>query len=200
MNFIIEPAESMYLAMQKRLDDFGKGNKINEILIKAINETAVWTKDRTHEETRGMYTIKGGSFKKSDLKLKRASKTRLWAVIKVTGYALSLKKAYKYRSNTKVKAARALIKSNGAMKDLELKADGKSYKAFLATMASGHDGIFQRVPGKRMKNRPQKEAIKEIMALSRAKAAEMAYIKNVDPDKNEIYYRLHKHMNAIIGG
>jgi len=124
MNITIKPT-SMYLAIQKRLDDLGKGDKVNEVLLKAIDETAVWTKNRTYEATREMYTIKDDSFPKSDLK-KRTSKIRLRAVIKVTGYPLSLKKAYEYRENTKEEAVQALIKSGGAMKELELKSGGKS--------------------------------------------------------------------------
>lgn len=196
----VEPAEAMFLAMQKRLDDLGKGDRAREVMQKAINETASWMKERTYEATKEMYTIKANSFRKSDLKLTKASKTRLRAVIEVKGYTLSLRKAYRSRKNTKRKAARALVKSSGAMKELELKSDGNSYKAFLATMASGHEGIFQRVPGKKMRSASGREAIKEILAMSRAKAVEKAYMEKVDPDKNELYYRLHKHINAVIGG
>lgn len=196
----VEPAEAMFLAMQKRLDDLGKGDRAREVMQKAINETASWMKERTYEATKEMYTIKANSFRKSDLKLPKASKTRLRAVIEVKGYTLSLRKAYRSRKNTKRKAARALVKNSGAMKELELKSDGNSYKAFLATMASGHEGIFQRVPGKKMRSASGREAIKEILAMSRAKAVEKAYMEKVDPDKNELYYRLHKHINAVIGG
>lgn len=197
---IIEPAEAMYSALQKRLDEMGKSDRMGEVMMKAINETASWTKDETFRATRDMYTIKAGSFRKSDLELKKATKTRLTAIIKVTGYTLSLRKSYKSRKNTKKTAARALVRNNGAMKELELKSGGKSYKAFLATMSNGHEGIFQRVPGTKMKNKPGREAIKEILAMSRSKAVEKAYMERVDPDKNELYFRLHKHLNAVIGG
>ena len=196
----VEPAQAMYLAMQKRLDEMGKRDRIGEVMMNAINETASWMKDETYKAAKGMYTIKAGSFRKSDLELKKATKTRLRAVIRVTGYTLSLRKAYKSRKNTKRKAAQALVRSSGAMKELELKSGGKSYKAFLATMASGHEGIFQRVPGTKMKNKPGREAIKEILAMAKSKAAERAYMEKVDPDKNELYSRIHKHLNAVIGG
>lgn len=196
----VEPAQAMYLALQKRLDEAGKSESIGEVMMKAINETASWMKEETYNATKGMYTIKAGSFKKSDLKLEKAKKTRLRAVIKVTGHTLSLRKAYKSRKNTRKKAAQAMVRSGGAMKELEIKSGGRSYKAFLATMSSGHEGIFQRVPGSQMKNKPGREAIKEILAMAKSKAAEQAYMEKVDPDKNELYFRLHKHLNEVIGG
>lgn len=106
------------------------------------------------------------------------------------------------------KSAGAMVIKSGAMKELELKANGKSYKAFVAKMKTGHEGIFQRTPGKYMKGYSPsgktkgREAIKEIMAMSKAKAAEMVYEKgNLYSDlQEEISYRLLKHMNAVIGG
>ena len=91
-----------------------------------------------------------------------------------------------------------MVIKSGAMKELELKANGKSYKAFLAKMKTGHEGIFQRTPGKYMKGHSSSGKTKG----RKAKAAEMVYEKgNLYTDlQEEISYRLLKHMNAVIGG
>ena len=85
---------------------------------------------------------------------------------------------------------------------LTIHNNGSVYKAFLAKMKSGHEGIFQRVPGKKMEKDPKKQAIKEILSLSKSKAAEMVYEKNgvYAVIQEEMVLRLHKHMNAVIGG
>ena len=187
------------MALMKKLDEMGKGDSAKEVMLKAIKETAAWTKTSIIEETRAMYTIKSNSFKKSDIKLKNATKTHLEAALTVHGGPLSVRKAYKSRKNGKRKGASVQVRSNKAMKELALYTNGRTYKAFLAEMSSGHQGIFQRDPNKMMRSKTNREAIREIFSLSKSKAAEMAYKKNVHVT-SELYYRLHKHMNAVIGG
>ena len=68
-------------------------------------------------------------------------------------------------------------------------------------MKTGHEGIFQRVPGEHMEKRQRREKIREIMSMSRAKAAEIVYRDKIEADvKTELSYRLHKHMNEVIYG
>ena len=189
----------MLEALLKKLDEMGKGDSVKEVMLKAIRETAAWTKTSIYEETKAKYTIKSNSFRKSDIKVKNASKTHLEAFLTVQGGPLSVRKAYRSRKNGKRKGASILIKNSSSMKELTLNANGRLYKAFLAEMSSGHQGIFQRDPDKTMKSKPNREAINEIFSLSRSKAAEMAYKERVHVT-SELYYQLHKHMNAIIGG
>ena len=209
MMITVEAAPALYLALQKRLDEMGKGGYMKEVMRKAIRETAKSTQERIYAETKAMYTIKRGAFKKSDIRIKNPTKNQVSAILKVKGEPLALKDSYKNRINGKRKGASAQVRSDGMMKELTIKSDGRTYKAFVATMTnvskdgrvSKHEGIFQRVPGKRMKKDPRREAIKEIHALAKSKAAERAYREKVDSDvKGELSYRLHKHVNAMMGG
>lgn len=209
MMITVEPTPALYLALQKRLDEMGKGEYAKEVMRKAIRETAKSMQEKLHAETRAMYTIKQSALKKSDIRVKNPTKNHLIAILKVEGEALSLKGSYSSRSNGKRKGASALVMAGGKMKELKIESGGHTYKAFVATMTNvskggkvtEHAGIFQRVPGKRMKKDPRREAIKQIYAPARSKAAERAYREEVAPDvQGELSYRLHKHVNAMMGG
>ena len=208
MRIQIAPNQAALDAIQKRLSEMGKEDTFGNVLKKAINEVATAGKNLLYSETRSEYTIKPVEFKKSDIVRKGATARKLIATLSVRGETPGIRKAYKTRKNSKRKSAGAMVIKSGAMKELELKANGKSYKAFVAKMKTGHEGIFQRTPGKYMKGYSPsgktkgREAIKEIMAMSKAKAAEMVYEKgNLYSDlQEEISYRLLKHMNAVIGG
>lgn len=207
MRIAVEPYKPMYDALLKRLDEVEKGGVANDVMLKAIRETAPQAKTMIHVGTRRMYTIKASAFRKSDIKLKQASKRNLRAILSVGGKALPLRASYRTRANSKKKAAKAMIKTSSNLKELELKSGGRSFKAFLATMKSGHEGIFQRVPGEYMKKRPRtehmkgREKIKEICSLAKSKAVKNAWNDNVSSEVyDELYYRIHRHMNAVIGG
>lgn len=206
MNITVEPSPALYLALQKRLREMGKSDYAKEVMRKAIRETAKAVKEELHSGARTLYTIKKGAFKKSDIKVTNPTKNKLRAILEVEGEPLALKASYQNWKNGKKKAASALIKAGGNKKELEFESGGRTYKAFVATMtnvskdgkASEHAGIFQRVPGKYMKKNPHKEAIKQIYAPAKSKAAEGAY-GEMDV-KGELSYRLHKHINALMGG
>lgn len=199
MKILISPYQATFDAIQKRLEEMGKGEQMKDVLKKAIDDLAKETKEQLHEETKGMYTIKASQFRKSDI---RENSRNGSSMLTVKGTTIPIRKGYRNRKNSKRKAASALIrKASGALKTMELKSGGRSYKAFVATMKSGHEGIFQRVPGKRMKSNPKKEAIQEMVSLSRSKAAEMAYREKIsDGIQTEMSFQLLKHMNAVIGG
>lgn len=201
MKITVEPTPALYSALQKELDAMGKGDRIKEVLRKAIRETAKETKERIHSETKASYTIKTASFKKTDIKVTNPSRKNTGALIEVEGGPLGIRKSYKNRRNGIRKGASAKVKTDGSMKELTLKSGNKQYKAFVATMKTGHEGIFQRVPGERMEKRPGREKIREMMSLSRSKAAELVFRDKIEADvKGELSYRLHKHMNAAIYG
>lgn len=205
----VEPTPALYIALKKRLDEMGKGEYAKEVMRKAIRETAKSMQERIHAETRAMYTIKKSAFKKSDIRVKNPTKNQMRAILEVEGEPLALKGSYSSRKNAKRKGASALIMSGGRMKELKMESGGHTYKAFVATMTnvskdgkvSRHAGIFQRVPGKYMKKDPRREAIKQIYGPAKSKAAERAYQERIASDaKEELSYRLHKHMNAVIYG
>lgn len=196
----IVPAQVTYNAIQKRLNELGKGDSMRTVMRKAINELATDTKNTLHREVRARYTIQASEFKKADIRKKSASARRLEAHLRVRGPSVAIYK-YKNEGNSEHEAAKAMIIKSGTMKELERNAGGRSYKAFIAKMESGHEGIFQRVPNKKMKSNPQKDAIKELMSLSEAKAAGKVYEQEIDGDmQGELRYRMLKHMNAVIDG
>lgn len=201
MRITVEPSPALYIALQKELEAMGKGDRTKEVLRKAIRETAKETKERIHSETKVTYTIKTASFKKTDIKVTNPSKGNTGALIEIKGSPLGIRKSYQNRRNGKRKGASAMVKTEGSMKELTITSGNKQYKAFVTTMKTGHEGIFQRVPGEQMKKRPGREKIREIMSMSRAKAAEIVYRDKIEADvKGELSYRLHKHMNAVIYG
>ena len=209
MMITVEPSPALYLALKKRLEEMGKGDRAKEVLQKAIKEMAHSTKLRLHSETKAIYTIKRSAFKQSDIRVKNPTKNRLYAMIAVEGEPTPLKGGYSSRKNAKRKAASAKVRADGSMKELTLASGGRKYKAFVETMMnvskggeiSEHSNIFQRVPGEKMKNRPGREKIKQIYAPARSLAAKNAYQEKIAPDmQGELSYRLHKHMNAVIYG
>lgn len=206
----IEPYQVTLDAIQDRLTEMGKGSSMREVLKKAINDVSAQTKESLYKKTREEYTIKSSAFKKSDVKKEAARKNKLESVIRVAGKMLGIRAGFKTRKNSKKKAAQAMVLTKGAMRELEITSGGRSYKAFVASMTntsksgavSSHTGIFRRIPGKYMKGKPGREKIGEIMAISKAQAAGMVYVRNNmwTEIHNEMSSQLLKHMHAVIGG
>lgn len=134
MRIQIAPNQAALDAIQKRLSEMGKEDTFGNVLKKAINEVATAGKNLLYSETRSEYTIKPAEFKKSDIVRKGATARKLIATLSVRGETPGIRKAYKTRKNSKRKSAGAMVIKSGAMKELELKANGKSYKAFVAKM------------------------------------------------------------------
>lgn len=214
----VEPYKATLDAIEERLTEMGKESNMHNVMKKAINEVAGVGKELIYTETRNSYTIKRSVFKKSDIVKKSTSSRHPGATLTIKGETIGVKEGYQSRKNGKRKGASAVIIKGSAAKELKFTVGGHAYRAFLATMknkdrdgnvTSEYTGIFQRVPGKYMKDHypiPGKskghEAIKKIVSLSKAKAAETAYKKQGLDAKlhEEIIYRMLKHMNAVIGG
>lgn len=195
-----KPHSAAIDAIEKRLTEMGKGDSMNTVLKKAINEVAGVGKKEIWKGVKRKYTLKG--FTAGDVKKKSYSARNPSAMISVTGPVLGALKNYETLPNTDESAAMLRVFRAGALKALQIHNTGSVYKAFVARMKSDHVGIFQRVPEERMKSNPKKQAIKEIMSLSKSKAAEMVYEQNGlhSAMQEEMVVRLHKHMNAVIGG
>lgn len=190
-------------AIEKRLTELGKADRMNDVLKKAINETAAKGKKELWKSVKRTYTLQ--EFTAGDVKKKGYSARNQGAVLTVTGPVLGIVKNYEMTPNVDEEAAKLKVFRSGALKALEIHNSTSVYKAFVARMKSGHVGIFQRIPKdkkKFMKSNPTRPAIKEIMSLSKSKAAEMVYEKNGMQTElqEELIVRLHKNMNAVIGG
>ncbi len=205
MIICIEPYPAAINAIEKRLTELGKKDSMNNVLKKAVDEVAELAKDRIYEEVHDTYTLKG--FKKGDIKKKNGTARSFGATLTVRGEPLGVGKYYQRRKNSKRIGAKVRILRAGMMQELEVQYGQSAYKAFMAKMKSGHEGVFQRVPGKYMKkhmprrNTKGREAIKEIMSLSKAKAAETVYKREgmYTELQEELTFRLIKNMNAVIG-
>lgn len=205
----VDPYQAQLDAIQKRLDEMGKGRMMRDVLKKAINDVAKDARKELPKETRKMYTIRASQIKQSDITVRKMSNKRCGAELVIKGEPIPIKGGYSSRKNTRKRAASAMIKrAAGAFREMEMVSGGKSYKAFMATMTnvsdsgeiSYHTGIFQREPGKKMKSNKKKEKIKELHSLARAKAAEMAYREEMEAEMHtQISFRMLQHMNAVIG-
>lgn len=195
----ITPYETTLDAIEKRLTEIGKADSMNTVLKKAINEVARIGKRRIRRGVSRDYTLK--EFPAGHVKKKSSNAGYPSATLIVKGPPLEAGKHYEHRNNDAEHGAMVRILKASAMKELEIRSGNRVYKAFLARMKSGHEGIFQRVPGETMKGK-NREAIKEIMSLSEAKAAEMVYEREglYTELQEELVLRLHKHMNVVIGG
>lgn len=206
----IEPYQASIDAIQAQLDRLGYRNAMEGILKRAINETASVGKKRLYEEMASEYAFKDGAISRKNVIRRGVRSGRLEATLRVKGGTLQVFKSYENEENSGSAAAKAKILRSGTLKELELRTGRKTYKAFVATMKNQskengvvtHQSIFQRVPGKKMKNDPNKEAIRVLTSLSKAKAAEMVYLrKDIGSElQSEIAFRMLKHMNAVIGG
>ena len=197
------------IVFSEGLEEMGKESSMHNVMKKAINEAAGVGKDLIYTETKGSYTIPSRAFNKSDIVKESTSSKHPGTTLTVRGETIGVREGYQTRKNGKRKGASVQVARGSGMKELKLMSGGRAYKAFLATMKSGHIGIFQRKPNEYMdKYKPiagkskGREAIKEIVSLSKSKAVEMAYEKQGIYTKlqEEVIFRMLKHMNAVIGG
>ncbi len=214
MEVSFAPVQATYDALLRRLDSIGKGREMEGLMVKAINETAQEVRKMTDAATRGRYGIKPEYYSGKDLK-KRMDRQKMEATIKVRGMPENAWKGYLSKGNSGKDAAGVMVLRRGSMKPVQFKKDGRTFKAFLAEMENGHRGIFQRNPEKKMKKdkRPEwtkrepkkkrkgREAVSQVIALSRSKAVEMAFEDSVRSKVvAELNYALLKHVNAVLGG
>lgn len=184
------------------------GKRPNPIIKKAVNDTAEKTRKKIYQKIRQDYTVKAGIFPQRSLQIKKATVSRLYAQLQISGAPISLPKAYKTAKNRKRSAAKAAVR-RGGMKPLQ---KGK-LKGFVSQMQTGHKGIFQRTPGTYMrkhKPRPYKngngkmtkgrEAIKELVGPSTSKLTETVYRPMEDENQNELYETLWRFIDAAMGG
>lgn len=169
-------------------------------------------KQDTYQKVFELYTIKRQGFKQADMKVKRAGVKRLVASISVPKGALSPRKAYNSKKNTKHKAVRLQILKRNSMREL-IKTQGTygngKYKAFVATIqnpgGNSHTGIFQRTdkPMREKKGKKKKwevPAIKEIYGSSPYVLVHQAVEqldRGIEADLNT---RLLKFTGEMLGG
>ena len=65
-------------------------------------------------------------------------------------------------------------------------ATGDKYKGFVIQYQNGHRALAQRVPGKKMKSKPWKEAVKSLLSLSTPKMEEKVYDEKISSDMYDV--------------
>lgn len=131
-----------------------------EVVRLAVNETAIKARQDLLKKADSTYKVKKTKFNKS-LRLTKASNSTLTAIISTKGRPLALA-AFDYRRHTKGGRA-AMAHQLQTTRPVQLGEPG--HRAFVARMpnpkGADHLGIFVRVKGTQMKDKPKKEKIRE---------------------------------------
>ena len=154
-------------------------------LKKILNEMAKQTREEIHAKSRKRYTLKVGEFRKSDIRVRKATVLRLEATLTVSGPTESIK-SYRNKENTVRKGVRAQVLKGSGWKELKMK-DG-SLKAFVAGVTKGHEDtvhidVFQRVRKSRL-------PIRKINSPGRAKISDVLFRDMQEEEGRELTRRV----------
>lgn len=166
-------------------------DKSKMVLRNAINNTAKQTESRMADEAKDRYRYKKGS--KADIRkansIEKASAGKLSSTIRAEGpvnelldFHVQPKTYYPGgRGAPKWIKARVLRTSKFSRIALRPEAAGDKYKGFVVKYPTGHMALAQRVPGLRMKSRPdkKKERIRSLLSISTPKMEETVYREEV---------------------
>lgn len=181
MNNITFELDQQQLQRTER-DLNGLGVKMPKILSRVANKTATSARVALVKELQGAYTEKSGKAKRS-MKIKKASNSSPTAVIEVTGKPQP--SVYFHYSKGGKGGAKLQVRTDKPFAAVVSKRGGR--KAFVAQMASGHKGVFQRQAGEYMDKSPRlsrpnvnkktqhTEEIKELFSPSSVKMVEVIY-------------------------
>ena len=170
-------------------------DKSGIILRRAINETAKTVNNEMVEGAHKKYIYRT---KKADIKkantVKKATVGKLESKVSAVGPSNELLD-FRVRPSTYFpgsKGAPSWIKARALRSEpfkriaLKPNAAGDKYKAFVVRYQSGHYALAQRVPGRQMKSKPWKEAVKSLLSLSVPKMEAVAYDENLEGNVEDI--------------
>lgn len=171
-------------------------DKSRMVLKAAINNAAKQTEGSMVDKARDKYRYKKGT--KGDIReansIKKAKAGDLAATIEAKGDVNEFLD-FHVRPSTYFpggKGAPSWVKArvlrNGDFHKIALRpgADGDKYKGFVIKYRSGHLALAQRVPGKRMESKPDKEFVKSLLSVSTPKMEETVYREEIDDDMYDI--------------
>lgn len=147
-------------------------DKTKYVLRAAINSTAKKTVSLLATEANREYHISKGTVRKT-ISTKNATVATLAATVTSDGPVNELYD-FKVSPRTYIRGGgvpggyKGNVRRDKGAKALMLKPgeSGDKYRAFVVRYQSGHMTVGQRVPGKRMKSKPEKEAIKTLLSPS----------------------------------
>ena len=188
-------------------------DKSRVILRAAINNAAKQLEGGMVEGARKRYRFKGG---KSQIRkantVRKASVSRLSAIVSAKGRANSLTyfdvtpMVYVPGGWNPIEWYRARVLRQGRLERIAARpyARGDKYKGFIIrfTNRTGpeHYALAERVPGKRMKSNPRKEAVKSLSAISTPQAEEAAYRYEMGGDVEGILMKsIQEQMYRFLG-
>lgn len=168
-SFYIEVDKADLKYVMKKLQNADKNAP--RVIRNAINRTATQTMKMFRQGRSQGYVIKAGAFNKK-AKIQRANASHLDATItfKDGAHGILKGKSERYYKVSGKGSKGAVYK--GGMKEFGVSGS----KAFLATMKSGHEGIFQRKKGSKHKSPDGHELpIREVVGPGVAKMALKIY-------------------------
>lgn len=167
-------------------DAAGKEKQVRKELKSAVNDMAKKLKGELYDGVKSSYTIKSGQFRKSDIRLKKATSSRISALLTIEGGPVSARSGYRSRKNSARNAAKIEVKKGSGLKEIKMKSG--NLKAFVTGVDTGHTGvnhidIFQRIGKGRF-------PIKTIYGPGRAKLSEGVYEELREQKESELSRRL----------
>lgn len=178
----------------------GKARDKSKVILKAaINNAAKQTENSMVDKAKAKYRYKKGN--KGDIReantVKKANVGKLEATVEAKGSVNELLDFHVQPSTyfpggkgaPEWVKARALRASKLAKVALCPTASKDKYKGFVIRYHSGHFALAQRIPGKRMRSKPYKEAVKSLLSISTPKMEEMAYRVEIEEDMHDILQR-----------
>ena len=148
-----------------------------KILATALNQTARDAQKILLKEAKDSYTIKPKYFNKGSqgLQIRKATTRTLSAMLDSKGEPIDL---YNFKNRATETSTRASVKKGGGMKNLLI----EDRWAFVATMKSGHTGLFQRAGKSRL-------PIKKKFSLS---------VPQMIGNEEEVYGKLEPEIGEIL--
>ena len=151
----------------------------------AINNAAKQIEKTMVKGTKGRYVFKKDI--KSANSIKKATTRNMQAIITVRGTANELydfqvrPQTYYPAGKGAPKWVKARGKKKGKLQRIAAKrdVDGDKYKGFVVKYHSGHLAFAERVPGKKMRSDPHKEAIESLYSLATPKMEEVVYMDEI---------------------
>lgn len=147
-------------------------NKTKYVLRAAINATAKQTVTLLTDEANREYYISKAKVRKT-LSVRNATTGTLTAVVTSTEpvnelYDFKVSPRTYIRGGGVPRGYKGNVRRDRSAARLVLKpgAAGDQYKAFVVRYQSGHITVGQRVPGKQMKSKPDKEFVKTLLSPS----------------------------------
>ena len=172
----------------------------------AINNAAKQIEKTMSSETKGRYVFKKDI--KAANELKKSTTRSLQAIITVRGtpnelYDFQVRPQTYYPGS---KGAPKWIKARGKNETqfhkiaARMDASGDKYKGFVVKYHSGHLALAERVPGKKMRSDPRKEAIESLYSLATPKMEEVVYMDNIHDNVMDILEKsIETQINRYLG-